>query len=85
NMGCQRIQNVVLKNMHQGAVAFGRIDRNLDETDDYYYLVLIDEIVIHSEPLCVGDGTLANIPASENIKWPKHSVGPWQVTVDTDF
>ncbi|KAI3926628.1 hypothetical protein MKW98_014275 [Papaver atlanticum] len=51
NVDGQRVQYVVLRNMRKGAVAFGRIDRNADENDDFYFLVLIDEVVIRTEPL----------------------------------
>ncbi|RZC78368.1 hypothetical protein C5167_002555 [Papaver somniferum] len=85
NVDGQRFQYVVLRNMRKGAVAFGRIDRSADENDDFYFLVLIDEVVIRSEPLCVGEGTLSSVKHGDKILWPKHSVGPWPVVLDADF
>lgn len=38
-----------------------------------------------SEELCVGEGTLSTVSHGEKILWPKHSVSPWPVTLDTDF
>ncbi|RZC47106.1 hypothetical protein C5167_040058 [Papaver somniferum] len=76
NVDGQRVQYVVLSNMRKGAVAFGRIDRSADENDDFYFLVLIDEVVILTEPLCVGEGTLSSVKHGDKILWPKHSVGP---------
>ncbi|XP_026428585.1 uncharacterized protein LOC113324480 [Papaver somniferum] len=85
NVDDQRVQYVVLRNMCKGAVAFGRIDMSADENDDFYFLVLIDEVVILTEPLCVGEGTLSSVKHGDNILWPKHSVGPWPVVLDADF
>ncbi|RZC47235.1 hypothetical protein C5167_040199 [Papaver somniferum] len=79
NVDGQRVQYVVLRNMRKGAVAFRRIDRSADENDDFYFPVLIDEVVIRSEPLCVGEGTLSSVKHGAKILWPKHSVGPWPV------
>ncbi|KAI3978885.1 hypothetical protein MKX01_016060 [Papaver californicum] len=76
NVGGRRIQNFVLRNMRKDAVAFGRIDRSADKNDDYYYLVLIDEVVIGSENLYVGEGTLSSVEHGDKILWPKHSVCP---------
>ncbi|XP_026418767.1 uncharacterized protein LOC113314165 isoform X2 [Papaver somniferum] len=85
NVDGQRVQYVVLRNMRKGAVAFRRIDRSADENDDFYFPVLIDEVVIRSEPLCVGEGTLSSVKHGAKILWPKHSVGPWPVVLDAYF
>ncbi|MCL7040188.1 hypothetical protein MKW94_009621, partial [Papaver nudicaule] len=68
------IQLVVLRNMRNRAVAFGRIDNRIPNPSVFSHLVEIDEVLDGTEQLIDRIGTLAEIRKGQKIEWPMHSV-----------
>lgn len=76
----QRNEPLVLRNMKMKSVAFGHLHATETSPNPEWQLVVIDEILRPTEPLCDDDRTFADVYAGESIMWPKHSVCKWTIT-----